>query len=187
MIGIDGLDWGIYYHFDAKRTAAGSQLTTFLTLFGTYVASALVVLTTTLLLFVKRRFRDGAILWTSLLIATTIIELLIFTIARPRPDAAHRLAAADERSFPSDHVFLACLSYGFLLSVVQHMLTSRWLQTLCTLAITTLIFLISLSYVYLGLHFASDVVASLTAALAVLVFVLHATPFLHPNAETPSS
>lgn len=72
-----------------------------------------------------------------------------------------------EHSFPSGHVLASTLTYGLAAAIIHHSLppNRRWIPW--TIAIP-LIFLISFSRLYLGLHWFSDIVGSLSLALVFL-------------------
>jgi undecaprenyl-diphosphatase len=88
-------------------------------------------------------------------------------VARPRPSGA-RLVAGTGFSFPSGHVLAAAATWAFLPAVVALFTPRRavWRGTVA-LAVTIVV-AVAWSRVWLGVHWTSDVVASLAIAVLVL-------------------
>ena len=91
-------------------------------------------------------------------------------IQRPRPDG-FRLINEAGYSFPSGHSMVAMAFYGLLIYMVWRYETSRGLKWLFCISFTVILALIGISRIYLGVHYASDVLAGFAVALAwVLVY-----------------
>lgn len=86
-------------------------------------------------------------------------------ISRPRP-AGHRLVNGTGYSFPSGHPLAAAASWCLIPLVLSLYTKRRVIWWSVAIATWTLVVLVSLSRVWLGVHWGSDVVAAL--ALAVL-------------------
>jgi undecaprenyl-diphosphatase len=120
---------------------------------------------------------------------TGTIKLLV---ARPRPeeDAVNVVSALRDFSFPSGHVVSYVSLYGFIFFLVYVLFKrSRWRTTalwLCGL----LIGLVGVSRIYLGHHWASDVLGGYalgTAFLLILLEVYRLTTIKPAVQGTPSS
>lgn len=86
-------------------------------------------------------------------------------IDRPRP-AGDRMVNGKGPSFPSGHPLATAASWGLLPLVAALYTTRRWLWWSIAASVWLLAVLVAASRVWLGVHWASDVVAAL--ALAVL-------------------
>ena len=86
-------------------------------------------------------------------------------VDRPRP-AGDRLVPGNGPSFPSGHPLATAASWCLLPLVVALYTARRWIWWSVSIAVWTLAVLVAASRVWLGVHWTSDVVASL--ALAVL-------------------
>ena len=89
--------------------------------------------------------------------------ILKYSIQLPRPDIG--IGGLSPYGFPSSHTLRATVIFGFLSVVIARALTplQRWLPySLAAL----LILLVALSRLYLGVHWFSDVIASLSLGLA---------------------
>ncbi|MGT2464258.1 phosphatase PAP2 family protein [Sinomonas atrocyanea] len=95
--------------------------------------------------------------------------LFKYTVNRQRPDQhllAHPLSAAmDPKSFPSGHVCLAVSLTIALYFLFRHRRSGVWVLV-AGLAVT---FLVALSRVYVGVHYPTDVIASIPASLAGII------------------
>lgn len=115
-------------------------------------------------------------------IGTTMIINLIFIagtnlllkniVQRPRPDG-YRLISETGYSFPSGHSMISTAFYGLLIYFVFINIKNKKIKyTLCVL-LSILIVLIGFSRVYLGVHYASDVIAGAFVSIAYLVCFIH--------------
>ncbi len=89
--------------------------------------------------------------------------------ARVRPSQAAALVHEAGFSFPSGHTMAAACFYGFLLFLVLH---SPWRKSLRYAAagfLSLLIVLVGASRVYLGAHYASDVLGGLFISIPYLI------------------
>lgn len=149
--------------------------TNFLTIFFkimTQCGSALFLITITILCIVFIKNRKYKLTIPINLIVITIANILLKNIFnRPRPNE-FRLIEETGFSFPSGHSMVNMAFYGYFIYLVyKHIKNKEMKYILCT-ALTALIFLIALSRIYLGVHYASDVVAGLCFSIAYLIFMI---------------
>lgn len=117
--------------------------------------------------------------WGYLALATGSLALAQLTrvavnlaVHRPRPPQSHWLTAANFYAFPSGHTLAAGLGFGLAAWLVWQV--DRRVGSGLFAVAAVLVLLVGWSRVYLGVHWASDVVASLFLA----VFWLCATILL---------
>lgn len=105
-----------------------------------------------------------------------IVAILNFAFkyffVRNRPDEALQLVTEVGYSFPSGHTMFAVAFYGFLIYMLWHYKLKKPLKITLTIIGIALIALISLSRIYLGVHYASDVVGGLFLSLGYLMIFL---------------
>jgi membrane-associated phospholipid phosphatase len=145
----------------SKRTASDTSFFELMSNIGSPVGMTSIAAIVAIVLAIRKRFR-----WMFYLIITAgggalmNLELKRY-FARARPDIAEMLLKASGYSFPSGHamgstVVLCALSY------LAARTATRWRWKAACLALAwTLILSISLSRVYLGVHWISDVAAGI--------------------------
>lgn len=106
------------------------------------------------------------------LIVVSFLNLLLKSIfLRPRPDIL-QLVYASGYSFPSGHAMVGIAFYGFLIYLCSCFLKSPWHQVL-TVLLVALILLIGISRIYLGVHYASDIMGGFLAGLTwLMIFII---------------
>jgi undecaprenyl-diphosphatase len=117
-----------------------------------------------------RRWRDGVWLVGTQL-ASALTALVKALVERPRPtgELVNVYSLIDEYSFPSGHVVLYTMLFGFAFFLVYvHLPRRPWRAFLLALPVAPIL-LIGISRVYLGYHWPSDVLGGYALATAVLV------------------
>lgn len=95
-------------------------------------------------------------------------------IGRPRPtiDIVDVFHILDSYSFPSGHVMLYVTFFGFVWFLVYTLLMHSWMRTTLLILLGSLIALVGVSRIYLGQHWASDVLGAYLLGSLTLVIVL---------------
>ena len=125
--------------------------------------------------------RPGACCAVNLVLVFALNQLLKLIIQRPRPEG-FALAVEQGFSFPSGHSMVAMAFFGLLAWMVWRYETDRATRIGCVAAFGTVAVLVGVSRIYLGVHYASDVIAGFCVSLAWLaVYTRVAAPlFLGP-------
>lgn len=128
--------------------------------------------------------RPGLCAAVNLVLATLLNLLLKTLIQRPRPEG-YRLVAESGFSFPSGHSMVAMAFYGLLIWMVWRYEKDALVRRLGVIGFGLVIVLVGLSRIYLGVHYASDVLAGFCASIAWLgVYTkLLAPVFLAPRED----
>ena len=114
-----------------------------------------------------------------------INQALKFIIQRPRPDG-FRLASVSGFSFPSGHSMVAMAFFGLLAWFVWKYEKDRRQRTLLLAAFVVVIVMVGVSRIYLGVHYASDVVAGFCLSLIWLaLYTRIAVPLFLEDGEDP--
>jgi undecaprenyl-diphosphatase len=114
--------------------------------------------------------RSPRLAWIIVLVVATrpaFEWLLKDIVARPRPDGG-RLVAGTGFSFPSGHPLAAIATWAFVPAVVALYTHRRWLWWTSVGLAGTVVALVAWSRVWLGVHWTSDVVASLALGYLAL-------------------
>lgn len=115
-------------------------------------------------------WRIGAAVAVNLAAEALINEIIKRIVGRPRPPIEHRLIAEQGFSFPSGHAMASTAFYGFLIYLVYR----YWRRTVKWIAIVLLALIpptVMFTRVYLGVHYASDVLAGCLYSIAYLTLL----------------
>lgn len=120
-----------------------------------------------LVLFKKKRYALFIFLNALNILFLNVLLKLIFMRDRP-----YELMIITESgySFPSGHAMAALGFYGFIIYLIFHFNLEKRAKICFTALTILLIFLIGVSRIYLGVHYASDILAGYIVSLIYLIF-----------------
>jgi membrane-associated phospholipid phosphatase len=127
-----------------------------------------VTLAAALWLLARRCVADAALMGAALGGGEALNAALKGAFERPRPSFAEPLATAAGFSFPSGHAMVSLTVYGALAFVIAARAGTRRAQVLVVSSAVALVLAVGFSRIYLGVHYASDVLAAYCAGLAWL-------------------
>lgn len=131
--------------------------------------------------------RPGMCCAVNLVLVVVINQVLKFIIQRPRPDG-FRLATVSGFSFPSGHSMVAMAFFGLLAWLVWKYEADRRLRRLYATGFALVIVMIGVSRIYLGVHYASDVLGGFCLSMAWLaVYTRVAVPLFIGEDDLGSS
>ena len=122
-----------------------------------------VMIAVLLYLLWQRHYRSALYWLAAAAFAIIVPPLLKYGLQIPRPDVIQ--FAANSYSFPSGHTLKAMVIYGFLSVIIAWSIAEKWRWVPYTAA-GLIILGVGLSRLYLGAHWLSDVLGSLTLGLA---------------------
>ena len=131
---------------------------------GAYV---LIIISILSIILIKDK-KIGIAITSNLLIVTALNILLKNIIERPRPEG-YRLILETGYSFPSGHSMVSMAFYGFIIFLIWKKVKNIKLKYISTIILSILIPLIGFSRIYLGVHYASDVLGGFAIALIYLI------------------
>ena len=110
------------------------------------------------------------------LLINTISILLIndfikHLIHRSRP-SDYSLINESSYSFPSSHAMVSVVFYGLLIYLVYKIVKNRKTKCFLITILTIIVLLISISRIYLGAHYLSDVIGGLSLGIIYLMIFL---------------
>lgn len=145
-----------------------------------------------LLIIPQTRRPYGVPMTVSAVLSVSFYEMLKFVFERPRPDIAMRLIDEVGYSFPSGHTLTSLIFWGTAIFLFRSYaripetiheegfdfprITKKSTVNLLTLVIGAYILLMGFSRIYVGVHFATDVVGSWCLGICILT-VLHTSYF----------
>ncbi|MFH1182663.1 MAG: LssY C-terminal domain-containing protein [Candidatus Moraniibacteriota bacterium] len=158
----------------AFRTPRTSEAMLFITyLCDKSVAYLGVFLAVTFFIMVKK-WRYSLALLLSVFSGEAFLKVIKILVERKRPPLSVALIREDNlnQSFPSGHAFLAVTFYGLLGYFLYRKVKNRKARIGITALFILFILLIGASRIYLGVHWPTDVLASLTAGSAWLAMTI---------------
>jgi membrane-associated phospholipid phosphatase len=112
----------------------------------------------------------------ALSISSIFGELFVYTakniIKRQGPPLRFLILLEKDFSFPSGHSFISIAFYGLLFYFLFDFAKSKITKILSIFAGCSVIFLISFSRIYLGVHWPSDVFASLASGIVMITIII---------------
>ena len=99
-------------------------------------------------------------------------QVLKRIIRRPRPSGIS-LIKENGFSFPSGHSMVSMAFYGLFIYLIYKSKLNRETKLLLSLILSLLILFIGISRIYLGVHYASDVVAGFSLSIAYLIISIY--------------
>ena len=141
-----------------------SEKMTFIMRLLTSLGSTLVIISgiiSILFLFDFKHFKQMTIISLIGIISNHIIKEIV---KRPRP-SVFKLTSESSYSFPSSHTMMSTIFYGLLIYFIWEKLKNRKLKILLTIIFSIIILGTGISRIYLGAHYATDVLAGLILGL----------------------
>ena len=100
-----------------------------------------------------------------------INQFLKLVVMRPRPISTLRLINQNGYSFPSGHAMAATAFYGLLIYLLLK--SNHKYKLPLSILISLLIIIIGLSRIYLGVHYASDIIGGMIISMLWLIIFIN--------------
>ena len=143
-------------------------LTTILKVVTNFGGAIIIILITAAIIVLVKNKKIGKYVALNLIIITLINQGLKFIIQRPRP-TEYRLINQGGYSFPSGHSMVSMAFYGFLIYLIYHKVQNQYLKSILCIGLSMLILFIGISRIYLGVHYASDVIGGFIFSVGYLM------------------
>lgn len=166
---IFGFDNSIYNAISSLRS---NFMTAFFKGITRFADEEPIILIAIICLIVIKNRKIGASIAVNLASSAFFNYLIKELVQRPRPPIEHRMVEESSFSFPSGHAMTSVAFYGLIIYFVfKNVKDKKVRNTICTV-LSLLIFLIGISRIYLGVHYASDVLAGFTFGIVYLVLYI---------------
>lgn len=143
-----------------------------LTALGTAVVVMMVVLVAALFLWLTKHKHSAALLLATTSVGIILNGMLKDVFHRTRPQIFPWGTSAFTSSFPSGHAMSAAVVYGTVAYLAARLQRTRIARAITIGIAIALVVLISVSRVYLGVHFPSDTLAGVTIGFAWAAFCM---------------
>lgn len=166
---IMNFDSAVYNFIISFKSNSLTNIFKFITFFGSSIP--LISICIISLLFIKNKKIP---MYISInLIVTAIFNFLLKNIIRRNRPVGYRLVEETGFSFPSGHSMASMAFYGLIIYLVFKYVKNKYAKiALCTF-LSILIVAIGISRIYLGVHYASDVLAGFMISLSYLTLFTH--------------
>lgn len=166
---IEGFDNNIYNEISSLKSNFTTVFFKTITMFAD--EEPIIIIAIICLIVIKNR-KIGASIAVNLASSAFINHLIKEIVQRQRPPIELRMVEESSFSFPSGHAMTSAAFYGLIMYFIFKKVKNKKLRnTICTV-LSLLILLIGISRIYLGVHYASDVIAGFVLAIIYLVLYI---------------
>lgn len=143
------------------------------TLFKTITAfgNPLTIISLVVIFIVAFRNKDALLLSISALDSIILNTIIKHIVKRDRPSVV-RLISEKGYSFPSGHAMISVCVYGFLFYLAYRKIKNKFLRNIICIVLGILIVGIGISRIYVGVHYASDIIAGYALALIEVILLI---------------
>ena len=170
--GLASIDPPVWQWMIDHRSPALTTVAIFVTNVGSTVAMTIIAGATIVYLLVKRRYGDAALVAVVAAGAGLLVRFGKATVGRERPPVEYRLVTETNESFPSGHALASAAILGVVLVVLLPSIHRRATRIAVLAGVVLFALAIGLSRVYLGVHWATDVIGGWVTGLAWLALCL---------------
>ncbi len=117
-------------------------------------------------LFFKNYKKTAVSVAGTLIVSTILNNVVKWIIRRPRPE--YMIVTEKSYSFPSGHMMASVTLYGFIIYLINKSRMQMLYKVIYTVLLSVLITLVGISRIYLGAHFASDILGGAFLSLSLL-------------------
>lgn len=155
------------YIFNSIKNVRVKSLTIILNII-TQFGDAVILITISLLsLIILKNKKIGIMISLNLATIAGLNKILKHIIKRPRP-LKERLIEESGYSFPSGHSMASMAFYGLIIYLIFKKVENKKIRNILITLLSILIITIGISRIYLGVHYASDVIAGFLLSIAYL-------------------
>lgn len=165
---VTSLDNSIYNIIISSKSDVMTMFMTIITMMCN--TEFIIVATLLLVLFIKNK-KMGGMIASNVVLCSVINTIIKHIFLRPRP-VGIKLIEQGGYSFPSGHSMMAVAFYGLLIYIIWNTKWRNVWKIFTTTLLVILILLIGISRIYVGVHFASDVIAGLSISLSYLIIFI---------------
>lgn len=160
-------DTSIYNYLMGKRNIALNEFVIkFTELGGVAIITTLTILA---IIFMKKEHKIMVL--ANVVIITILNQIMKHIFVRPRPEIM-RLIEESGYSFPSGHSMVSTAFYGLLIYLIYKNVKNKYLKWAGCIILSLLIIGICMSRVYLGVHYASDVIGGFLFSISYLIIYI---------------
>ena len=138
------------------------------------LGSAIVIITALLCIFLLFKDKKIFLQFFTLTIVTKVINHIIkIIVKRERPNVLTSISVESGYSFPSAHTMISTVFYGFIIYLIIKNIKNKKIKNISIISLFIIIFLIGISRIYLGVHYATDVIFGFLFGFIILFIFIN--------------
>ncbi len=161
--------------FNAIKMIRYNYVTKIFKIITSFGSAFVLIMITVVSILILRNKKIGIMMVLNLAAIGCLNQVLKYIIQRPRP-IENRLIEESGYSFPSGHSMASTAFYGLIIYFIVKYVKNKKIRNICCILLTLLVFLIGISRIYLGVHYASDVIAGFSLSIAYLIVFITIIP-----------
>jgi len=170
--GLASIDPPVWRWMIDHRTPALTTAAIVVTNVGSTVSMTIIAVAGVIFLLIRHRRGDAALVAVVAAGAGLLVRFGKATVGRERPPEQFRLVTETNESFPSGHALASAAILGVLVVVFLPAIRSRGWRMAVLVGAVLFVLAIGLSRLYLGVHWATDVIGGWVIGLAWLTLCL---------------
>lgn len=163
-------DISIYSSIISLKSNVATKIFRAITELGS--ATILIIIAVISYISIKNK-KIGCVIVLNLAISALLNVAIKEMVQRPRPPIEFRMVEETSFSFPSGHSMTSAAFYGLIIYFIFKNIENKNIRNAACVCLCILIFLIGISRIYLGVHYASDVLAGFTIAIVYLILYIN--------------
>ena len=168
---ITTFDAAVYNLLTMHMNESLTSIAKAITLLGQDKFIIFVLILVLIISFILKKIKTGAIVLLFLIISHTLNYIIKIIFQRPRPEIL-RLIEESGFSFPSGHTMAATALYGILIYLILKSELNKNLKIISASILSLMVFSVGLSRIYLGVHYASDVLGAFLISIILLLILI---------------
>ena len=137
----------------------------------TWFGNPMTIIGLVVIFIVIFRNKDSLLLTISALDSVIVNSIIKHIVRRDRPNIL-RLVSESGYSFPSGHAMISVCVYGFLFYLAMVRIKNKYLRWVSCFVLGFLILGIGISRIYVGVHYASDIIAGYALAGIEIILLI---------------
>lgn len=161
---------GVIYDF-INRYFISDDMTSFMKILTNIGDTLCIIIVTILCMFLFKNNKIRASIVINLVVVTTMNIGLKYLFIRNRP-TFNVLVNESGYSFPSGHSMISIVFYGYLIYLIYKIIDNKKVKWLLISILSIVIVIIGFSRIYLGVHYASDVIGGFCFGISYLIIYI---------------
>lgn len=161
---------GVIYDF-INRYFISDDMTSFIKILTNIGDTLCIIIVTILCMFLFKNNKIRASIVINLVVVTTMNIGLKYLFIRNRP-TFNVLVNESGYSFPSGHSMISIVFYGYLIYLIYKIIDNKKVKWLLISILSIVILIIGFSRIYLGVHYASDVIGGFCFGISYLIIYI---------------